>query len=295
MCYNLAMRTMKKGFTLIEILLFLAITSLLFVGIIAGTNNSIAQQRFTDSVQNFTELLRSAYSEVSNPQSAGDGRGDVAIYGKLISFGQRYGLDGKPITDQYEQRIFVYDIVGNADGAYSGSVTEVLGKLESNVAVVTKRSDDDRVEEMGPAGEVKSYVLRWGASLETTEQKNPSNPGGNLFTGSIMIVRHPRSGTINTLYSEEIIKVNETLEEANLNRSFDEANALLDENVLKTFEAREVDFCINPAGAEVANDIRRDVRLVKNARNASGIELIDLDLNRVVNHVQTGNLCRFGK
>ena len=289
------MRTMRKGFTLVEIMLFLAITSLLFVGIIAGTNNSIAQQRFTDSVQNFVELLRSTYSEVSNPQSVGDGRGNVAIYGKLISFGQRFGLDEELISDPYEQRIFVYDVVGNADGATSGSVTKVLADLKSNVIVVTKRDDtNDRVEEMGPAGEVKSYVLRWGASLETTAKKTESNLSGNLFTGSILIVRHPRSGTINTLYSSEIIKVNETLKEMNSTRSFDDAKSLFDEGVLNTFRTKEIDFCINPSGAEIVNNVRRDVRLVKNARNASGIELIDLDLDRIADGLQTGNRCRFG-
>ena len=54
----------RKGFTLVEIALFLSITALLFAGIIVGTNNSIAQQRYTDAVQNFTELLRSVYPEV---------------------------------------------------------------------------------------------------------------------------------------------------------------------------------------------------------------------------------------
>lgn len=75
------MKHKRNGFTLVEIVLFLAITSLLFVGIIAGTNNSIFQQRYNDSVQNFAEFLRRIYSEVANPQSVGDGRSDSAIYG----------------------------------------------------------------------------------------------------------------------------------------------------------------------------------------------------------------------
>ena len=51
----------KKGFTLIEVALFLAITGMLFIGIAAGVQNSIYQQKINDSVQGFAEFLRSVY------------------------------------------------------------------------------------------------------------------------------------------------------------------------------------------------------------------------------------------
>ena len=63
----------KHGFTIIEVSLFLAITALLFVGITVGTQNSINQQRYADSVNSFADFLRNVYSQVSNPQSAGKG------------------------------------------------------------------------------------------------------------------------------------------------------------------------------------------------------------------------------
>lgn len=287
------MKHKRKGFTLIEIMLFLAITSLLFVGIIVGTNNSIAQQRFTDSVQNFVELLRSVYSEVSNPQSVGDGRANVAIYGRLITIGENTGLNGVSIGGNgLEQRIFVYDVVGKADDAGSGTVAKVLEGLQANVAVVTKVDELGRTVEMGPAGEVRSYSMRWGASLETIAQKDPLSPAGNLFKGSILIVRHPQSGTINTLYYGNVINVNKILKTANNSGSFESAQTMLSSK-LSGFKTMQIDFCINPSGAERPGEIRRDVRLNKNLRNGSGVEVIDLDLNEVVDGEQIGNKCRF--
>lgn len=281
------MRIKKAGFTLVEIALFLAITGLIFVGVMVGTGNSIAQQRFNDSVQNFTELLRTTYSEVSNPQSVGEGRADVAIYGKLISFGQKTGLDGKPLADQKEQRIFIYDVVGDVNNVNGGPVEEVLKELGANVAVVTA-TENGKVTEMGPAGEIKSYIPRWGASIEKTDRK--------LFTGSILIVRHPKSGTINTLVLDKTIEVNQILVEANKNKRFaqnDPINTLLT-SVLSGFTTQEIDFCINPSGVDTSEDNRRDIRLVRNARNASGVELIDLDLDLLdSNKEQIGNRCRF--
>ena len=83
------MSKMRRGFTLIEVALFLAVTGLLFAGVMVGVQNSIWQQRYNDTVQNFANFLRNVYSEVSNPQSSGNGRSEeLAIYGKLISFGE---------------------------------------------------------------------------------------------------------------------------------------------------------------------------------------------------------------
>ena len=218
----------------------------------------------------------------------------MAIYGKLISFGQTYGLDGKPLDDKLEQRIFVYDVVGSAENVDGGSIEEVLSRLGANVVIATEKNGDI-INAMGPAGEVKSYSPRWGSSIETIS-KNASN---NLFKGSIMVVRHPKSGTINTLVWEDgTIRVNEILGEANANHRFaknDPVNTLLTTPLSnKDFVIKEVDFCINPRGVGLENDNRRDIRLVKNARNASGVELIDLDLNLLDSSKnQIGNRCRF--
>lgn len=46
----------KRGFTIIEVMLVLAITGLMLVGVIAGTYSSIATQRYNDSVRSFSEF-----------------------------------------------------------------------------------------------------------------------------------------------------------------------------------------------------------------------------------------------
>lgn len=274
----------KRGFTLIEVALFLAITGLLFVGIVVGTGNSLSQQRFLDAVQSYTEFLRSIYSEVSNPQSVGEGRSERAIYGKLISFGQKYDLDGTE-NDDYTQRIYVYDVVGDLKtDAPSGKVVDMLEDLNANVVVEVKRSDGV-VTGIEPAGIVETYVPRWDATIETTDLNYIP------FTGSILVVRHPRSGTINTLVfpgKEGVIEVNEVIRTAtiayNSGGGYNASQLLLDKlKVTNGFRVEDVDFCVDMEGMErtgIATSVqrdRRDIRLVANARNASGIELIDLN------------------
>ena len=77
-----------RGFTLVEVSLFLAITAAIFVGIAVGTQNSIFQQRYNDAVQSFAEFLRTVYSQVTNVQNESAGRSDKAIYGKLVKFNE---------------------------------------------------------------------------------------------------------------------------------------------------------------------------------------------------------------
>lgn len=283
------MKHKHVGFTLIEVALFLAISGLLLVGIIAGTQNSIWNQRFFDSVQNYTEFLRSIYSQVSNPQSVGSGRADTAIYGKLVVFGETTGLDGEPTNTGYTQEVFVYDVVGDVAGAGSGTGTakKMLRDLKANVVVATKVDEFGRVVEVGPAGIVQTYSPRWMASIEGVERVN----GEWAFQGSILVVRHPRSGTINTLISSEVIQVNEAIRDFNAGGGKNENHAVWSlltselgaensdgiETDPGSFTTQRIDFCVNPYGLGSPSELRRNVRLVANARNASGVELINLD------------------
>jgi len=56
------------GFTIIEVMIFLAISGVLIIGIIAGSGVTVARHRYNDSVQDFAQLLREQYSSVINTQ-----------------------------------------------------------------------------------------------------------------------------------------------------------------------------------------------------------------------------------
>ena len=58
----------RSGFTIIEVMLFLALSGFLLVGILMGTGSSIANQRYKDAVQDAVDALRNAYSFVSDTQ-----------------------------------------------------------------------------------------------------------------------------------------------------------------------------------------------------------------------------------
>lgn len=62
----------QRGFTIIEVLLFLSISSLMFVVLMAGVSTNINQQRYKDSVSALSATLQQQYSEVVHTRNDRD-------------------------------------------------------------------------------------------------------------------------------------------------------------------------------------------------------------------------------
>ena len=246
------MKKVRCGFTLVEVSLFLAITAMIFVGIAVGTQSSIFQQRYNDAVQNFAEFLRSTYSQVSNVQSEGMGRTDKAIYGRLVIFRKDGG----------ENVINSYNVIGKIENdSASGNILDELSNLDANVIV----KDGD---EFKAVGFVNEYRPRWGSQIQTTAGWNS---GYEIFEGMLLIVRHPGSGTIYTFADlGESIDVDTMITESN---AMSVEKNYLKPLLSKDFQKEEVIFCVNPNGAEKSS-LRRGIKIVAGARNASGIEIL---------------------
>ena len=274
----------RKGFTLIEVLLFLAVTAALFIGIAWGMRSSLFQQQYNDSVQSFLEFMRSIYSKVSNPQSTGTGNTNKAIYGKLVVFGEGTDLEGSAI-DWSEDGfpVFVYDVVGDALSASeigSGDVKSRLMRVNANVVKIEKDTNGSITD--AKLMFLEKYNPRWQTVIESANKK------GDVFTGSIMVVRHPTSGVINTLVldnnSDDVVEANRDYNAAKGDGFRDTTfleNILkryLEDNGDKSFQTKEVDFCVNPYGYNGSGVMpRQNIRILSNARNASSVELIELD------------------
>ena len=279
---------LRRGFTLIEVSLFLAITGALFIAVTAGVQNSISQQRYNDSVQNFVEFLRNVYAETMNVQSADAGRSNQAIYGKLVTLGEKQGLEGNNSVDGSGNRIFVYDVIGDADGNVGNQVISALIGVGANVIV----ANNDR-SAVVPAGIAESYSPRWASSIEPA--CSDTNCKYEPIKAAVLVVRHPRSGTVYTYtMSGRTVEVNEAISRANNQvRSGSKAvDAAINNNPLKKileerpsgFQMKQLDFCLNPYAGE-ANRTRTDIRLPEGARNSSAIQVI-ADFS-----VEGGNKC----
>lgn len=59
-------KSIRVGFTIIEVMLFLALTGLLLSGVLVGLGSNLSRQRYNDAVEDVADVLQSQYSFVSD-------------------------------------------------------------------------------------------------------------------------------------------------------------------------------------------------------------------------------------
>ncbi len=252
----------KSGFTILEVMLVLAISALLLIGAIAGTYGSIASSRYNDSVRSFTEYLRAIYGEAISPQSLGNGgeisgslgnSNDLAIYGKVLVF----GLD----PENGERKIYSATLVGDTDvPAHQQSFMEELKTVNARLFCGETRNGVT----LGTTA--MSYLPPWQAQIKDTDN--------DWFVGTIIIARAPTSGVVHTAYADNMVYnlqsecQSETLQSASSRFREDVQNYT---SSFKTTD--DINFCVESEDSKIV----RNVRIAADAKNSSGIQIIDTD------------------
>lgn len=247
----------KRGFTLIEVSIFLAITGLLLVGVLGGTYSAIARERYNDSVRSFAEYFRQIYGEVLSPESLGSGNSNTrAIYGKVIVF----GLESPEDDDSRDQDNIIYSatLVGDV---HPKPAENFIGELKAINAQLFCGSATDNDE---PDSTLSAYTPLWGTKVHNTSNKP--------FRGTLIIARAPNSGTVHVAYANK--------EDLNLNIkdhcSPEDSSA---SDILKTAiqerpnifsSGDDIDFCLESENSVIV----RDVRLTAFSRNTSAVDTV---------------------
>ena len=227
---KISRQTAFCGFTIIEVMLFLAISGLLFVGIIAGTSMSISRQRYNDSVQDFTQFLREQYSSVTNIRIAerssdsicygvdpgtavedgsisdeeifgstvanntGRGRTDCLVYGIMVTFGLDNGnrIQISPLIGKD-----IYSLANAEELINTKTDLELL--KEANVSNLTISPTTEDLNSglcyVRTTGGTSSSYLQWDAEAQTT------SAGGHPLKSIMLIFRSPKDGSIKTYVS----------------------------------------------------------------------------------------------
>lgn len=171
-----------SGFTIIEAMLFLSISGILFVGLIVGISTNINNQRYRDSVTSFAGLLQQQYSEVANIRNdrTSAWRCEASVTTPDAETGQARGTTDCVVLGKYIRTI---------DNATKLEVGTVIGSEPTGNPVI----DSDSAALIAYAPKVSSFDLltyepEWGALLRDTED-HPAN-----FTA--IILRSPLSGLL---------------------------------------------------------------------------------------------------
>lgn len=246
--------TYKHGFTVIETMLFLAISGALTVAILAGAGFAVNQQRYRESVDSTTEMLKSQYADVFNVQNpersasalhcntstakvtdaagagAGDPRGwsDCVIVGKYIET-----TDGKSL--EVSTVLATENDSRTASGEFKHDSSNDLTALEGyNIDSLPTSSS--------------SFTPKWEASLSSK-----ADAGSESDSLGIMIIRVPSSGTIKTFVSTDVGAVHS-----------DGMKAIISQSNIK-----DQIICVDSNG--IFSGPRRGIKIVADATSADGV------------------------
>jgi type II secretory pathway pseudopilin PulG len=198
--------TNERGFTVIEVMLFLAVTGLLAVGILVGSGVSIGQQRYRDSVNSLKSFIQEQYSQttnVANDRAATwtcDTTADVET--APVGSGQPRGtsdcvLMGRFVTiDASGTKLTASNLVGHRNAGAATGASDVL-ELENYRLGIS------------PINQVNEDVA-WGATVVQPKTTTP-------MPLSLLIVRSPLSGSVLTFASDGVkTNLNELIDVNNL-------------------------------------------------------------------------------
>lgn len=176
------MAVLMRGFTIIEVMLFLSISGVLFVGLMIGVNNSIEHQRYRDSVVSLTSLLQQQYSEVINTRNDRNDtwncRASIATPG--IESGQPRGTSDCVVLGRYIQTRGNNSILETGDVIGSEPLSVSTGDSDIGILLAYQPKVAATVQ--------TQYTPEWGVALR--------NPEGQAIDFSALILRSPSSGLI---------------------------------------------------------------------------------------------------
>ena len=189
-----------RGFTVIEVMLFLAITGVIMATLLTGVSVGLNRERYHDAVSSFADFMRGQYNDTVNvnnsrPQTDVCGASGIIVGGGTTSSPIAGASDGCTVVGQL--------VTSSADGQTVG-----YQKLYATVDALTlPRNDSDTdTQILSDAGLVadpkkETYNMGWSSRLVGAGSEN-----NTPLRFSIVIVRMPTSGLVHTYVLREADK-----------------------------------------------------------------------------------------
>ncbi len=204
------MQSGSKGFTVIEVIIFIAISGMLLMVALASVTSSVRTTRFQDDVNTTESYLQRQYSEVASGRNIRDD--SLRCNSGVVSTGSsRPGTTTCVVLG----RLLTFDI-GNS--AISSRYIVADGSI-----VPTGVNESEKIMSMNPTVVNDSllngsFVNPWGSTYDRMVDGSSAN------VNSLAIMRSPESGRM-LIYSQLVTSptgaVNVTFQENQLNQKVD--------------------------------------------------------------------------
>jgi len=191
-------REQQAGFTVVEIILFLAVTGALIAALLGGVGIALNNQRYQDAVQSFKTLLQAQFTELDSISNEHDGTWTCDTATAKTS----QSPDGTGAEDRGRSQCYIvgrYVTINNADV----TISEVIGSDSSTKTTKTNPTDIDVM-----AGNyhynlssvrTETDSLSWGTQISwpvptVSGPHDGAQAQGTSRAIAILIMRSPDSG-----------------------------------------------------------------------------------------------------
>lgn len=174
-----------RGFTIIELVLFLGITGLVMGVLLVGVGSSLNRERYRDAVTSFENYLQGQYNLVSNVNNSHEPN-EVCMDGKIVI---NDSTNSNPGTS--DCTIVGRVIYSSADGE-SLSSAQVYATVDASTL---GGNDDNQVlakAKLTASPHFDTFVPGWGVSIVDPR------PRDVVSEFSILIVRMPTNSLVHT-------------------------------------------------------------------------------------------------
>lgn len=305
------MSKQKTGFTIIETMLFLAISGLVFAGVVIGTNGSLRSQRYRDTVQSFVNSLRDVYSKAENTEIAAYGNGQITCgnYNDKhsetkdgMSRGRSncavYGMVAA-IYSRGDEAVVYSSLLGGLDDAEVENNSKATG-LDSHsdfnylkLAGVSEYFSDNNGGSWSKKGVTEAKLL-WGAKVRVLcedlgsyaySDEIPDCKSGKKTTDDVgvalVVYKSPNSGSLKTFtrYALSERLYDSVSNGANPKDDEERPSNFEDDSMgeLTTFKHEDVSFCIEAGEGMRSDGGMRMVMVDGNGTGENAIRLIEAD------------------
>lgn len=233
----------RAGFTVIEVMLFLAISGILVVAILIGSGVRIASQRYKDAVVTLQSDIQQLYEDAVHVQNE-----RLAKENSCTNMTIRAGASGCIILGT------LFTIENSGQGVGLTNTYQVIGSEPNKGGVELGEIDliKSYMPRIVPANS-RSGTMEWGTGLDRTSLGTKSI--------SLAVLRSPRSGAVYTFSSGNIISP--------------ESSADISAMVNKPNVA-EITICVDDTGWSVPQKMAINIKAA--ASTANSVEVMTYDM-----------------
>ena len=242
------------AFTIIEVSLFLAISGLMAVGLLAGIGTAIGTHRYRDSVMSLQAQLQQEFSRVENMQNDRAGDESCNASADIVNVRSERGTSDCVVIGRFiaieGDKIASYPVVARSTDATNESLSDIA-YIKSHIIKVDQNHEQDEGR-------------RWGNSIVYSSDFGSKK--GDIRKVYFLVVRSPKSGSIYSFSSDTDLR----------NDSSGLSSMVIDSPSEEKFFGRTRQIlCVKKEEAVSISSL--GVSLEANLSNTNGIQLLSND------------------